>query len=36
MSFLEYRVKFAPAGFQKVFYVNWGLYLLIIATAAIG
>jgi rod shape determining protein RodA len=36
MSFLEYRVKFAPAGFQKVFYVNWGLYLLITATAAIG
>ncbi len=36
MSFLEYRVKFAPAGFQKVFYVNWGLYLLITAVAAIG
>ena len=36
MSFLEYRVKFAPIGFQKVFYVNWGLYLLITAVAAIG
>jgi rod shape determining protein RodA len=36
MSFLEYRVKFAPTGFQKVFYVNWGLYLLITAAAAIG
>ncbi len=36
MSFLEYRVKFAPSGFQKVFYVNWGLYLLVTAAAAIG
>ena len=36
MSFLEYRVKFAPVGFAKVFYVNWGLYLLITAAAAIG
>ena len=36
MSFLEYRVKFAPAGFQKIFYVNWGLYLLVTAVAAIG
>lgn len=36
MSFLEYRVKFAPTGFAKVLYVNWGLYLLITACAAIG
>ena len=36
MSFLEYRVKYAPAGLAKVFYVNWGLFLLITATAAIG
>ena len=36
MSFLEYRVKFAPSGFAKMFYVNWGLYLLITAAAAIG
>ncbi len=36
MSFLEYRVKFSPSGFAKVLYVNWGLYLLITACAAIG
>lgn len=36
MSFLEYRVKFAPTGFQKIFYVNWALYLVITAVAAIG
>lgn len=36
MSFLEYRVKFAPTGLAKVLYVNWGLYLVITAVAAIG
>ncbi len=36
MSFLEYRLKFAPTGFAKVFYVNWSLYLLICACATIG
>ena len=36
MSFLEYRVKFAPTGWAKVFYVNWALYLVITACAAIG
>ncbi len=36
MSFLEYRVKFAPTGFAKVLYVNWGLYLVITACAAVG
>ncbi len=36
MSFLEYRVKTAPTGLSKVFYFNWGLYLLITAVAAIG
>lgn len=36
MSFLEYRVKFAPTGFGKVLYVNWGLYLVIVACASIG
>ena len=36
MSFLEYRVKFAPTGLAKVFYVNWALFLLITAVAAIG
>ena len=36
MSFLEYRVKTAPTGLSKVFFVNWGLFLLICAVAAIG
>ena len=36
MSFLEYRVKFAPTGFAKVLYVNWSLYVLICACATIG
>lgn len=36
MSFLEYRVKFAPIGFAKVLYVNWSLYVLICACATIG
>ena len=36
MSFLEYRVKFAPTGFAKVLYVNWSLYLLVCACATIG
>lgn len=36
MSFLEYRVKTAPAGFAKILHFNWGLYLLITAVAAIG
>lgn len=36
MSFLEYRVKYVPSGLSKVLYVNWGLYLVITAIAAIG
>ncbi len=36
MSFLEYRVKYIPSGFAKVLYVNWGLYLVITAIAAVG
>ena len=36
MSFLEYRVKTAPTGLSKVLFVNWGLFLLICAVAAIG
>ena len=36
MSFLEYRVKYVPSGLSKVFHVNWGLYLVITAIAAIG
>ena len=36
MSFLEYRVKYVPSGLSKFFHVNWGLYLVITAIAAIG
>lgn len=36
MSFLEYRLKTTPAGFGKVFYLNWALILVITAVAAIG
>jgi rod shape determining protein RodA len=36
MSFLEYRLKLAPTGFSKVFYINWALILLLTAIAAIG
>jgi len=36
MSFLEYRVKTAPAGLSKVFYVHWALVLVVTAVAAIG
>jgi rod shape determining protein RodA len=36
MSFLEYRLKLAPTGFAKVFYINWALILLLTAIAAIG
>jgi rod shape determining protein RodA len=36
MSFLEYRVKYVPSGLSKIFHVNWALYLVITATAAIG
>lgn len=36
MSFLEYRVKYVPAGLSKVLYVNWALFLTITAIAAIG
>lgn len=36
MSFLEYRVKTAPTGLSKVLFVNWGLFLLICAVAAVG
>ena len=36
MSFLEYRVKYVPSGLSKIFHVNWGLYLVITAIAAIG
>ena len=36
MSFLEYRLKLAPTGFSKVFYINWALILVLTAIAAIG
>ena len=36
MSYLEYRVKAIPTGFRKIFFVNWGLVLLLIAAASIG
>ena len=36
MSFLEYRVKFAPTGLRKVLYLNWPLIVLIAAVASIG
>jgi len=36
MSFLEYRLKLAPSGIAKVFYIQWALILVIVAIAAIG
>lgn len=36
MSFLEYRVKFAPTGLRKVLYLNWPLVLLVTAVASVG
>ncbi|MBA4324842.1 MAG: rod shape-determining protein RodA [Rhodobacter sp.] len=36
MSFLEYRVKYAPTGFRKVLYLNWPLVVLIVAVASVG
>lgn len=36
MSFLEYRLKLAPSGIAKVFYINWALILVLVAIAAIG
>jgi len=36
MSYLEYRVKAIPTGFRKIFFMNWGLVLLLIAAASIG
>jgi rod shape determining protein RodA len=36
MSFLEYRLKTTPAGFSKVFYVNWALVLVVTAVASVG
>ena len=36
MSYLEYRVKAIPTGFRKIFFMNWGLVLLLVAAASIG
>ncbi|MFN3578259.1 MAG: rod shape-determining protein RodA [Tabrizicola sp.] len=36
MSFLEYRVKFAPTGIRKILYMNWPLVVLITAVASVG
>ena len=36
MSYLEYRVKAVPTGFRKIFFVNWGLVLLLVAAASVG
>ncbi len=36
MSFLEYRVKTAPAGLSKFLYVNWALVVLVAAVASVG
>ncbi len=36
MSYLEYTVKYVPAGPRKLLYLNWPLALLLTATAGIG
>jgi rod shape determining protein RodA len=36
MSFLEYRVKFAPTGIRKILYMNWPLVVLVTAVASVG
>ncbi len=36
MSFLEYRVKQAPAGLRKILFVNWPLVVLVTAVASVG
>ena len=36
MSYLEYRVQAIPTGFRKIFFMNWGLVLLLVAAASIG
>ena len=36
MSFLDYRVKQAPTGLRKIFFIHWPLVVLLIAVASIG
>ncbi|MDM7933047.1 rod shape-determining protein RodA [Tabrizicola sp.] len=36
MSFLEYRLKQAPAGLRKILFINWPLVVLVTAVASVG
>ena len=36
MTYLEYKIRAVPRGFQKLFYLNWPIILLLCATCAIG
>lgn len=36
MSYLEYNVKYTPAGASKLLYVNWALVLLVTAAACVS
>ncbi|MEO0744389.1 MAG: rod shape-determining protein RodA [Pseudomonadota bacterium] len=36
MSYLEYTVKYVPAGPRKILYLNWPLALLLAAVACVG
>ena len=36
MSFLEYRLKSVPTGMAKILYLNWALFLVVTAVAAVG
>ncbi|MEP2531868.1 rod shape-determining protein RodA [Shimia sp.] len=36
MSYLEYTVKYVPAGLRKVLYLNWPLVLLLTAVTCVG
>ncbi len=36
MSYLEYRVRFIPAGARKILHFNWALVILLIAVASVG
>ncbi len=36
MSYLEYQLKTVPTGWRKIFYLNWPLVVLLIATACVG
>ncbi|SDO28187.1 rod shape determining protein RodA [Lutimaribacter pacificus] len=36
MSYLEYTVKYVPAGPRKLLYLNWPVALLLVAVASVG